>query len=103
MPRERLPLLLIVPIAGLWSVAMGVLGLWLIFEPHTGLLGHRVVAVSAGLGALSAAQLVFIECVSDRLFPRTHPTAAHLLHSSNTLILAGAVSVLLVATLGVGV
>lgn len=103
MPRERLPLLLIVPISALWSIAMGVLGLWLIFEPHAGLLGHPAVSISAGLGALSAAQLIFIECVCERLFPRTHPHAALALRGSNAVILGGAMCVLLAATLGVGV
>ncbi len=83
--------------AGLWSIALGVLGAWLIAEPHTGILSHDSVSISAGLGCLCAAQLVFLECVADRAFPRTHRGIRIGIKGANALTLGGSVCVLLLA------
>jgi len=103
MRHPRLVLLLVVLAAGLWSVAMGVLGLWLMLEPHSGLLGHPRISISSGLIALSAAQLVYLECVSHRLFPRPYPLIRQLSRYSNVVTLGISLCVLLVAMLGIGV
>lgn len=103
MGRQRLVQLLIVLLAGFWSIAMGVLGLWLIAEPHTGLLGHKPVSISAGTCALCAAQLIFIDCVAIRLFPNPHPTMWLLTRSTNVVILGASMCVLLIAAMGAGV
>ncbi len=59
--------------AGLvWSVSLGVMGLWMIYEDHQGALSSGMVSVSAGVAALCAGQIVFLMCIADRLFPNAH-------------------------------
>ena len=89
--------------AGLWSIAMGVLGMWFIVEPHTGMLAHRVISVSAGLACLCAAQLVFLECIADRAFPSPHQAVRTGVKGVNALTLGGSVCVLLMAVLIVSI
>ena len=103
MGRQRLLQLLIMFFAGAWSIALGVLGLWLLFEPHSGLFGRSIIAISAGLGAICAAQLVFFDCIAIRLFPRPHPTISGLTRGVNAVTLGGSLCVLLVAVLGASV
>lgn len=103
MGRQRLLQLLIVLLAGFWSVALGVLGLWLIAESHTGILEQWAVSVSAGICALCAAQLIFVDCVAIRLFPNPHPSVGLLTRSANVVILGVSMCVLLIAAMGAGV
>jgi len=51
---------------------MGVFGLWLIFEPHAGVLSSASVRVSGGLAVVFGAQVVFLMCIADRVFSRAH-------------------------------
>lgn len=83
--------------AGVWCVAIGVLGLWLMTQEHRGPLSPRVVSVCAGIACLCAAQLVFLECVCERVFPGSHAWVRNLLRSSNALILGGSLCVLMLA------
>jgi len=70
--RRWLSLSLVVMAALPWSLSLGVMGLWLIAQEHQGMLGSRVIALSAGIAALSAGQLVFLITIGDRVFPRAH-------------------------------
>ncbi len=100
MPDRRwVSLSLLVVLAGAWSVSLGVLGLWLIAQPHSGLLGNGFVATSAGLIMLCAAQLVFLRCVTDRLFPSPGARLHAMLTLGNAAILTLSTGVLITATL----
>ncbi len=60
--------------AGLWGLALGVLGLWVLVEPGLpGFLGglSRVDRVLVGTGMLAGGQLVFLLFVAERIFVRT--------------------------------
>lgn len=53
-----------------WSIALTVVGLWAWFSPaHDGLLARPGVAFGVGCAAFAGGQLVFLACVSDRVFP----------------------------------
>lgn len=82
---------------------MGVLGLWLIFEPHSGWLGNPWIASSAGVLSLCASQLVFLTLAADRLFPSPDRRIRVLAHSGNGLILALSLVVLISASVLSGV
>lgn len=100
MTRRRwLSLALIVLFAGAWSITLGVLGLWFLMGKHSGLLGDRWVSGSAGLVSLGAAQLVFLMCVADRVFPGTHQRIRLTLQSLNLATLALGSGVLIAASL----
>tara|TARA_A100000171_G_scaffold43543_2_gene45639 strand:- start:1986 stop:2297 length:312 start_codon:yes stop_codon:yes gene_type:complete len=99
MQQRWFTLALLTLIAGAWSLALGVLGVWLIMETHAGVLSSTWVSMSAGLVSLCAAQLVFLMCVVDRVFPRPHGLIRVLLESGNALILAGSTLVLIPAAL----
>lgn len=99
MTRRWLSLALLTLFAGAWSVSLGVLGVWLISGSHSGILRNGWVSTSAGLVALCAAQLVFLLCVVDRVFPNPHGQVRALIQSGNTLILACSAIVLIPATL----
>lgn len=73
MPMRRWMSLGLVALAALpWSAAMTVLGLWLLTRPPG--VPHAPPAPPGGDGvgwaALAGGQLVFLVCVSDRVFPR---------------------------------
>jgi uncharacterized membrane protein len=54
-----------------WSMALTVVGLWAAFSrPSRGLLSDPVTALAVGCSAVACGQLVFMVCVSDRVFPR---------------------------------
>ncbi len=99
MTRRWLSLALLTLIAGAWSVSLGVLGVWLIAESHSGILRSGWVSTSAGLAALCAAQLVFLLCVVDRVFPHPHGHVRVWIQSGNTMILACSAIVLIPAAL----
>jgi len=82
-----------------WSLAMGVLGLWLLAQPHTGLLGGPMVSLSAGVAMICIAQLVFLICVADRLFPGVHRPMRAVMHGGLLLTFLCSGGVLLVAGL----
>lgn len=99
MTPRWLSLTLLCLLAGAWSLAMGVLGMWLLFEPQGGVLGSVWVSGSAGLLALGAAQVVFLLCVLDRVFPAPHGWVRGTIYSGNMLILGVAALVLIPASL----
>lgn len=74
---------------------MGGLGLWLIFGMHKGVLASQWVSVSSGLIALCAAQLIFMMCVADRMFPMPHHWVRVSIQSGNSLILVVSTIVLI--------
>ena len=72
MPARRMLSLGLVLLAALpWSVALTALGLAVLFSsPGSWPLAGRWFGLGAGLAAVGAGQLVFMVCVSDRVFPR---------------------------------
>jgi len=99
MRRGTWTIALTAALAGAWSLALGVLGLWLVFETHSGWLARPWVATSAGVLSLCAAQLVFLTLVADRLFPRPDRRIRAIAQSGNTLTLAVSLVVLISASL----
>ena len=99
MSQRWLSLGLLTIVGGAWSVSLGVLGVWLIAETHMGILSSGWVSTSAGLASLCAAQLVFLMCVVDRVFPAPHGVVRALIQSGNTMILACSAIVLIPAAL----
>ncbi len=95
--RRWVSLTLVVMTALPWSLSLGVMGLWLITEPQTGMLARPVIGLSAGIAALCAAQIVFLMCIADRIFPRAHQVLSRTIEGAlgmiflgSTLVLAGA-------------
>lgn len=72
MPKRRWFSLGLVLLAALpWSVALTVLGLWAMFTPpEAGPLARGLFGMGVGLAAFGGGQLVFMVCISDRVFPR---------------------------------
>lgn len=104
MARRWLSLSLLTLCAGVWCVAIGVLGLWLMGHDHVhGLLSRPLISFSAGLACVCAAQLVFLDSVADQLFPRAHRGVRIWLRGANALTLSGSVGVLLLALLAISV
>ncbi len=69
--RRWISMTMVVATALPWSVALGILGLWILFDSHgLGVLSNRGIAVPVGLCSLAGAQLVFLMCIADRVFPR---------------------------------
>ena len=65
-----------------WSLALGVLGLWLLFGGQSGDQSGAIswarassasVRISGGFVALIGSQIVFLLCIADRVYPRAHP------------------------------
>lgn len=69
-----------------WSLALGVLGLWLLFGDQSGTLAGTLagsiswtkassesVRINGGIVALIGSQIVFLLCIADRVYPRAHP------------------------------
>lgn len=103
MHHRRFSISLIVLIAGVWSLVLGVLGMWLLFEPHGGILSSAWVSGSAGVFCLCAAQVVFLSIAADRLFPDASARIRTVAQSGNLLILALSLGVLVSASLFVSV
>lgn len=99
MRQRWLSIALLILAAGPWSLALGVLGVWFIAEPHTGFFSSPWVSWSAGIVALCAGQLVFLNCVADRVFPSVHTRVRSVAQIGNVVILIGSAGVLLSVTL----
>ena len=56
-----------------WSLAMSVVGLWLLVCRPSEMPGLVPVSTSAGLAALAGGQVLFMTMVADRYFPKAHP------------------------------
>lgn len=56
-----------------WSLALSVVGLWLLLSTPAVLPGLVPVCTSAGLAALAGGQVLFMTMVADRYFPKAHP------------------------------
>lgn len=80
-------------------MSLGVMGLWLIDEAHNGMLGSWWVSMSAGIVALAGAQIVFLICIADRIFPRTHQTLSRTIEGGLGAIFLGAGGVLAVSSI----
>ena len=103
MNRPWVGVTLLIVFAGAWSVSLGVLGVWLIAEPHTGFLSNRWISGSAGVVALCAAQLVFLICAVDRVFPRPSTRVRSVAHVGNLVILGASAGVMVMASVLAGV
>ncbi len=99
MKQRWLSIALLIFAAGLWSLALGVLGVWFIAEDHSGLLASPWISWSAGIAALCAGQLVFLACVADRVFPSVHSRVRSVAQMGNVVILIGSAGVLISVTL----
>lgn len=99
MRRGRVSIVLLTLVVGSWSLALGVLGFWLLFEPHRGLLSNSIVAISAGVICLSASQFVFLFVAADRVFPGTTSSVKVIAQTGNLLILVLSLGVLISASL----
>lgn len=75
------------------------MGLWLIGQDHEGILSAKPIAISAGVAALTAGQLVFLMCIADRVFPRAHQTISRGIEGSLAAIFLGSSSVLAITAL----
>jgi len=86
-----------------WAVSLGVLGLWILLSAHEdGMLARPAFAMSAGVSALAAAQLVFLMCIADRVFPRVPHRLARSIETGLGAILVGGTVVLSAVALGGG-
>lgn len=103
MRRRWVSLSLVTLFALPWSMALGVLGMWLLGTDHRGVLADPWMGVSAGVAALCAAQLVFLLCVADRVFPAAHALLTTTLESALATTFLLSASVLAIATLTRGV
>lgn len=56
-----------------WSLALSIVGLWLLLCPPQDMPGLGPVCTSAGLAALAGGQVLFMTMVADRHFPKAHP------------------------------
>ena len=96
--RRWVSLALVMATALPWSLSLGVMGLWLIAEPHAGMLARPVIGLSAGIAALCGAQIVFLMCIADRVFPRTHRLISRTLEGMLATIFLGSAGVLVGAS-----
>ncbi len=103
MRGRWLSLSLVTLFAAPWSVALGVLGLWLLGKGHGGALGDPWIGVSAGIAALAAGQLVFLLCVAERVFPAAHALLTRLAPLALAATFLVSMGVLAVASLTRGV
>lgn len=86
-----------------WALSLGVLGLWILLSNHpTGVLSRPGFAISAGISALAGAQLVFLMCIADRVFPRVPMRLARSVETGLGAILVGGTVVLSAVALGGG-
>jgi hypothetical protein len=82
-----------------WSLSLGVMGVWLIAQDHQGILAGRWVSVSAGIASLCAAQIVFLICIADRLFPQTNRVLSRAVEGGLGAIFLGSAGVLAIASI----
>ena len=101
--RRWLSISLVALCAVPWALTLGVLGIWLLGGGGAGALAEPWIAISAGLAALCAGQLVLLLCVGDRLFPRAHAAVADGLRALLAVTFLGSAGVLAVAALVIGV
>ena len=88
---------LIVVTALPWSLALGVLGVWLIDQHAEGLIAGPTASLSSGIAAICASQIVFLMCIADRVFPRTHKSISRTLEGGLGLIFIVSACVLAVS------
>jgi len=83
--------------AGVWGLALGVIGMWILFDPGLpGFLG-RLSGLErglVGLGMLIGGQLVFLLFVAERIFVRTPRMMTSVVHW--VLFVLGSLCVVLV-------
>src|SRR5690606_4343824 len=80
-----------------WSLALGVLGVWLIARFDEGLIGGSMTSLSSGIAAICASQIVFLMCIADRVFPRAHWMISRTLEGGLGLIFVVSACVLAVS------
>lgn len=61
---------LMMALVSIWSIALGVLALWFAFDPSSP-IQSPLTRIAITLAILSAAQLLFLVCVAERLFTQT--------------------------------
>lgn len=101
--KRWLSMTLVIVAALPWAVSLGVLGLWILLSDHpTGVLSRSGFSVSAGISALAGAQLVFLMCIADRVFPRVPKRLARSVETGLGAILLSGTVVLSAVALGGG-
>jgi len=85
-----------------WSLALGVLGLWMIAEPQAVFVGGgramTTVSISAGIAAICAAQVIFLLCIADRVFPGANQRMVRVIEGGLGVIFLCSAGVLAVAS-----
>jgi hypothetical protein len=86
-----------------WAISLGVLGLWILLSEHeTGALSSSRFSIAAGVSALAAAQLVFLMCIADRVFPKVPKRLARSVETGLGAILVSGTVVLSAVALSGG-
>lgn len=84
-----------------WSLAMTVVGLWLIWGRPLDLPMLRPVFLSLGVMSFAGGQVLFMFMVADRLFPRASPRIVGMLEiCCLSAFLAGTTSFVWIYTAG---
>ncbi len=84
-----------------WSLAMTVVGLWLIWGKPLDLPMLRPVFLSLGVMSVAGGQVLFMFMVADRLFPRASPRVVGMLEiCCLSAFLAGATSFIWIYSAG---
>ena len=102
--RRWMSMTLVIATALPWSLALGILGLWVLLNQHTpGMLADRSIAVPVGVSSLAGAQLVFLICIADRVFPGVPAKLNRVVESLFVAILAVMTIVLCVNIIAGGI
>ncbi|MBL4697617.1 MAG: hypothetical protein JKX70_02165 [Phycisphaerales bacterium] len=96
MPGKQrwLSMSLVIATALPWSISLGVIGLWLIGGHNQGVFESKVVSISGGIAALCGAQVIFLVCIADRVFPKAHTYLSRVLEGGLGVIFLGSSCVL---------
>lgn len=88
VPR-RFSLITLSVVAALWSVLLGVSGLWFVFSGPAMWPGAGRLCVVGGITLCMAGQLVCSVCIADRVFPRGGRAVGWLVEIPSCIILFG--------------
>ena len=97
--KSWLSLSLIVLASLPWSLTLGVLGVWMLDHRQDGMFESSAIATSGGVAALCGAQLVFLFCIADRVFPKANQIMTRAIEGGLGAIFLGSTLVLAVVSL----
>lgn len=87
-------------LASAWSIALGVIALWIALDPASP-IDSPIARTAAAVAILCAAQLLFLVSVAQRLFAHTPRRLVRRIHASLAVTLAFA-AVTAIATVSIG-